>query len=31
MKRTGIVLISTHSVGLVKSIASRVSVLEKAP
>lgn len=29
MKRTGIVLISTHSVGLVKSIASRVSVLEK--
>lgn len=28
MKRTGIVIISTHSVGLVKSIASRVSVLE---
>ena len=28
MRNTGIVLLSTHSVGLVKSIASRVAVLE---
>ena len=28
MRRTGIVIISTHSVGLVKSIASRVIILE---
>ena len=29
MKRTGVVMISTHSVGLVKELASRTVVLEK--